>query len=110
MADASSTKPRRIFLEYDDYRSGDFSPLRFVPKGKIIVLGIVSSKLGALESKDAVKRRIEEAARHVPLDQLCLSPQCGFSSTVHGNDISVENQRAKLALVVDVAREVWGEA
>jgi 5-methyltetrahydropteroyltriglutamate--homocysteine methyltransferase len=99
-----------IFLEYDDYRSGDFSPLRFVPKGKIIVLGLVSSKLGELEPKDAIKRRIEEAARHMPLEQMCLSPQCGFSSTVHGNDISVENQRAKLALVRDVAREVWGEA
>jgi 5-methyltetrahydropteroyltriglutamate--homocysteine methyltransferase len=99
-----------IFLEYDDYRSGDFSPLRFVPKGKTIVLGLISSKLGELEPKDAIKRRIEEAARQVPLDQLCLSPQCGFSSTVHGNDISVENQRAKLALVVEVAREVWGEA
>ena len=98
------------FLEYDDHRSGDFSPLRFVPRGKTVVLGLVSSKLGELEPKDALKRRIDEAARHVPLEQLCLSPQCGFSSTVHGNDISVENQRAKLALVVEVAREVWGEA
>ena len=99
-----------IFLEYDDHRSGDFSPLRFVPKGKTIVLGLISSKLGELEPKDAIKRRIDEAARHMPLDQICLSPQCGFSSTVHGNDISVENQRAKLALVRDVARDVWGEA
>jgi 5-methyltetrahydropteroyltriglutamate--homocysteine methyltransferase len=81
-----------------------------VPKGKIIVLGLISSKLGELEPKDAIKRRIEEAAHHMPLEQMCLSPQCGFSSTVHGNDISVENQRAKLALVRDVAREVWGEA
>ena len=99
-----------IFLEYDDYRSGGFSPLRFVPKGKTIVLGLISSKLGELEPKDAIKRRIDEAARYMPLEQICLSPQCGFSSTVHGNDISVENQRAKLALVRDVAREVWGEA
>ena len=99
-----------IFLEYDDARSGGFAPLRFVPKGKTIVLGLISSKLGELEPKDAIKRRIDEAARYMPLEQMCLSPQCGFSSTVHGNDISVENQRAKLALVRDVAREVWGEA
>jgi 5-methyltetrahydropteroyltriglutamate--homocysteine methyltransferase len=99
-----------IFLEYDDHRSGDFSPLRFVPKDKTIVLGLISSKLGELEPADAIRRRIDEAARMVPIEQLCLSPQCGFSSTVHGNDISFENQRAKLALVVDVARRVWGEA
>jgi 5-methyltetrahydropteroyltriglutamate--homocysteine methyltransferase len=99
-----------FFLEYDDHRSGDFSPLRFVPRGKMVVLGLISSKLGELEPKDEIKRRIDEAARHMPLEQICLSPQCGFSSTVHGNDISVENQRAKLALVRDVAREVWGEA
>ncbi|HEX7435083.1 MAG TPA: 5-methyltetrahydropteroyltriglutamate--homocysteine S-methyltransferase [Caldimonas sp.] len=96
------------FLEYDDARSGDFRPLRFLPKGKIVVLGLVTTKLSQLESKDDIKRRIEEAAKFVPLEQLCLSPQCGFSSTVHGNDIAVEAQRAKLRLVVEVAQEVWG--
>jgi 5-methyltetrahydropteroyltriglutamate--homocysteine methyltransferase len=98
------------FLEYDDARSGDFSPLRFVPKGKIVVLGLVTTKVGELESKDVLKRRIAEAAKHVPLDQLCLSPQCGFSSTVHGNQIMRESQAAKLKLVIDTAREVWGTA
>ena len=96
------------FLEYDDARSGDFKPLRFLPKGKIVVLGLVTTKLGQLESKDDIKRRIDEAAKYVPLDQLCLSPQCGFSSTVHGNDIAVEAQRAKLRLIVEVAQDVWG--
>ncbi len=95
------------FMEYDDERSGDFRPLRYLPKGKIVVLGLVTTKFGALESKDALKRRIAEAAKFAPLEQLCLSPQCGFSSTVHGNDIAVEAQRAKLRLVVEVAREVW---
>ncbi len=96
------------FLEYDDARSGDFKPLRFLPKGKTVVLGLVTTKLGELESKDDIKRRIDEAAKYVPLEQLCLSPQCGFSSTVHGNDIAVEAQRAKLRLIVEVADEVWG--
>lgn len=96
------------FLEYDDARSGDFSPLRFVPKGKVVVLGLVTTKVGELESKDDLKRRIEEASRYVPLDQLCLSPQCGFSSTVHGNEIMRESQAAKLRLIVETAREVWG--
>jgi len=96
------------FLEYDDARSGDFSPLRFVPKGKIVVLGLVTTKVGELESKDDLKRRIDDAARYVPLDQLCLSPQCGFSSTVHGNEIARESQAAKLRLIVDTARDVWG--
>ena len=96
------------FMEYDDDRSGDFRPLRFLPKGKIVVLGLVTTKFGALESKDELKRRIDEAAKFAPLEQLCLSPQCGFSSTVHGNDIAVEAQRAKLRLVVEVAQEVWG--
>jgi 5-methyltetrahydropteroyltriglutamate--homocysteine methyltransferase len=95
------------FLEYDDARSGDFEPLRHLPAGKTVVLGLVTTKLGQLESKDHLKRRIDEASKYVPLDQLCLSPQCGFSSTVHGNDIAVQAQRAKLALVVEVAREVW---
>ena len=98
------------FLEYDDARSGDFEPLRFVPKGKIVVLGLVSTKHGATEPKDDLKRRIDEAARFVPIEQLCLSPQCGFSSTVHGNEITREVQRKKLGLVVETAREVWGDA
>ncbi len=97
-----------FFLEYDDDRSGDFRPLRFLSKGKVVVLGLVTTKFGQLETKDALKRRIEEAARYAPLDQLCLSPQCGFSSTVHGNNIAVEDQRRKLALVVETANEVWG--
>ncbi|NUZ04836.1 5-methyltetrahydropteroyltriglutamate--homocysteine S-methyltransferase [Piscinibacter koreensis] len=96
------------FLEYDDARSGDFKPLRHLKPGKTVVLGLVTTKLGELEHKDDIKRRIDEAAKYVPLDQLCLSPQCGFSSTVHGNDIAVEAQRAKLALIVEVAKEVWG--
>ena len=79
-----------------------------MPKGKIVVLGLVSTKVGELESKDQLKRRINEAARLVPLDQLALSPQCGFSSTVHGNDIAVEAQRSKLRLVIETAQEVWG--
>jgi len=97
-----------FFLEYDDERSGDFAPLRFLPRGKVAVLGLVSSKLRALESKDAIKRRIEAAAKYAPLDQLALSPQCGFSSTLDGNDLTEAEQFAKLRLVVEVAREVWG--
>lgn len=97
------------FLEYDDDRSGGFSPLRHVPKGKQVVLGIVSTKVGTLENESDLKRRIEEAASYVPIEQLSLSPQCGFSSTVHGNDIAYENQRQKLDLIVRVARDVWGE-
>jgi 5-methyltetrahydropteroyltriglutamate--homocysteine methyltransferase len=97
-----------FFLEYDDDRSGDFRPLRFLKPGKIVVLGLVTTKFGQLENKDALKRRIDEAAKFVPLDQLCLSPQCGFSSTVHGNNIAVEDQRSKLRLVVETANEVWG--
>lgn len=96
------------FLEYDDQRSGDFAPLRFLPAGKRVVLGLVTSKEAALESKDDLARRIDQAAKLVPLDQLALSPQCGFSSTVHGNQITADTQRAKLKLVVDTAREVWG--
>jgi len=98
------------FLEYDDARSGGFAPLRFVPKGKRVVLGLVSSKVPELESPDALRRRIDEAARHVPLEHLCLSPQCGFSSTVHGNAITPEVQWAKLRLVSETARAVWGDA
>jgi 5-methyltetrahydropteroyltriglutamate--homocysteine methyltransferase len=96
------------FMEYDDDRSGDFRPLRFLPKGKVVVLGLVTTKFGQLESKDELKRRIDEASRYAPLEQLCLSPQCGFSSTVHGNNIAVEDQRRKLRLVVETAAEVWG--
>jgi 5-methyltetrahydropteroyltriglutamate--homocysteine methyltransferase len=96
------------FLEYDDPRSGDFAPLRHLPAGKTVVLGLVTTKLGQLESAADVRARIDEAARHAPLDQLALSPQCGFSSTVHGNDIEVDQQSAKLRLVQEVAREVWG--
>jgi len=96
------------FLEYDDARSGDFRPLRFLPKGKTVVLGLVTTKFGEMESKDDLKRRIDDAARYAPLEQLALSPQCGFSSTVHGNNIAVEAQRAKLRLVIETAQEVWG--
>jgi 5-methyltetrahydropteroyltriglutamate--homocysteine methyltransferase len=98
-----------FFLEYDDERSGGFEPLRFVPKGKMVVLGLVTTKRGELESPDTLKRRIDEAAKYVPLDQLCLSPQCGFSSTVEGNVLTQQEQAAKLRLIVQVAREVWGE-
>jgi 5-methyltetrahydropteroyltriglutamate--homocysteine methyltransferase len=97
------------FMEWDDERSGGFEPLRLLPAGpKQVVLGLVTTKRGALESKDALRRRIEEASRYVSLDQLCLSPQCGFSSTVEGNTLSRDEQHAKLALVVEVADEVWG--
>jgi 5-methyltetrahydropteroyltriglutamate--homocysteine methyltransferase len=96
------------FLEYDDARSGDFAPLRHVPKGKTVVLGLVTTKLDRLESKDDLKRRIDAAAKFMPLEQMALSPQCGFSSTVHGNAIHVEAQAAKLRLVVETARDVWG--
>jgi 5-methyltetrahydropteroyltriglutamate--homocysteine methyltransferase len=97
------------FLEYDDHRSGDFSPLRFVPPGKQVVLGLVTSKTGELESADDLARRVDQAASHLPLDQLCLSPQCGFSSTVHGNAVTPEHQRAKLELVVETAAKIWGD-
>ena len=97
-----------FFMEYDDERSGGFEPLRFVPPGKQIVLGLVTTKSGELESKDDLKRRIEHASRFVSLDQLCLSPQCGFSSTVDGNSLTMEQQSAKLRLVVETAAEVWG--
>jgi 5-methyltetrahydropteroyltriglutamate--homocysteine methyltransferase len=96
-------------MEWDDERSGGFEPLRLLPAGeKQVVLGLVTTKRGALESKEELKRRIEEASRYVSLDQLCLSPQCGFSSTVEGNALTADEQRAKLALVVEVADEVWG--
>jgi 5-methyltetrahydropteroyltriglutamate--homocysteine methyltransferase len=96
------------FMEYDTDRAGGFEPLRFVPKGKMIVLGLVTSKSGTLEAKDVLKRRIEEAAKFVPLDQLCLSPQCGFASTEEGNLLTEDEQWAKLARVIEVANDVWG--
>ncbi len=96
-----------FFLEYDDARSGGFEPLRFVPKGKMVVLGLVTTKRGELEDKDELKRRIEEASRFVDLDQLCLSPQCGFSSTAEGNLVSYDQEVAKLRRIVEVAEEVW---
>ena len=97
-----------FFLEYDTDRAGGFEPLRFVPRGKTVVLGLISSKVPALESKDDLKRRIESAAKYVPLEHLCLSPQCGFSSTHHGNKVTVDDQKRKLGLALEVAREVWG--
>lgn len=99
-----------FFLEYDDERSGGFEPLRYVPEGKKVVLGLVTSKRPELENKDDLKRRIDEAARYIDLDQLSLSPQCGFSSTLEGNDLTVEDQKAKLRLIVETAEEVWGSA
>jgi 5-methyltetrahydropteroyltriglutamate--homocysteine methyltransferase len=97
-----------FFCEFDDERSGGFAPLRFVPPGKLVVLGLVTTKSGVLEDPDVLKRRIDEAAKYVPLDQLCLSPQCGFSSTVEGNALTREEQVRKLELVVQVAADVWG--
>ena len=97
-----------FFLEYDDARSGGFEPLRFVPYGKVVVLGLVTTKRPTLESKNDLKRRIDEASKYVPLQQLRLSPQCGFSSTVEGNQLSIDDQWAKLRLVVETAREIWG--
>jgi 5-methyltetrahydropteroyltriglutamate--homocysteine methyltransferase len=100
----------RFLLEFDDARSGGFEPLRFVPKGKIVVLGLVSSKTSEMETADALKRRIEEAARYVPIEQLALSPQCGFASSVEGNIVTEDAQWSKLALIAKVAEDVWGTA
>ena len=97
-----------FFVEFDDERSGGFEPLRFLPKGKIVVLGLVTTKTGELESKDELKRRVEEAARFVDIDQICLSPQCGFASTMEGNDLTAEQQAAKLRLIVETVEEIWG--
>jgi 5-methyltetrahydropteroyltriglutamate--homocysteine methyltransferase len=97
-----------FFLEYDDARSGGFEPLRFVPEGKQVVLGLVTTKRGELEQKDELKRRIEEASQYVDVDQICLSPQCGFSSTVEGNNVTYEQEVAKLERIVETAQEVWG--
>jgi 5-methyltetrahydropteroyltriglutamate--homocysteine methyltransferase len=96
------------FMEWDTDRAGGFEPLRFLPKGKHVVLGLVTSKTGVLESKDDVKRRIDEATKYVSLDQLCLSPQCGFASTQEGNTLAEDEQWAKLAMIVEIAAEVWG--
>ena len=101
---------KTYFLEYDTPRAGDFTPLRFVPAGKAIVLGLISTKTPALEDRDTLRRRIGEAARYVPLDRLALSPQCGFASVETGNPIPPEMQEAKLRLAVEVAREQWGTA
>jgi 5-methyltetrahydropteroyltriglutamate--homocysteine methyltransferase len=103
-----STQVDGYFMEFDSVRAGGFEPLRALPRGKKVVLGLVTTKLGELESKDDLKRRIEEAAKFVPLEELCLSPQCGFSSTHHGNALSADDQWRKLERVVEVAREVWG--
>jgi 5-methyltetrahydropteroyltriglutamate--homocysteine methyltransferase len=97
-----------FFMEYDTERAGDFQPLRHVPSGKKVVLGLVSSKTPNLESRDDLKRRIDTASRFLPLDQLCLSPQCGFASNFMGNPLTVDDERRKLSLVVETAREVWG--
>src|SRR6187200_2855180 len=97
-----------FFMEWDDARSGSFEPLRFVPEGKVVVLGLVTTKTGELETKDFLKRRVEEAATYVDVEQLCLSPQCGFSSTVEGNALSIEQEAAKLRLIVETAEEIWG--
>ena len=97
-----------FFLEFDDARSGDFSPLRHVPKNVRVVLGLVTTKVGTLEKTDDLKRRLDEASRYVALEQLCVSPQCGFSSTVEGNEVTVEQEKAKLGLCVELATEVWG--
>lgn len=97
------------FLEYDDERSGDFAPLRFVPANKTVALGLVTTKVAALESSQELRQRVKEAGRYLPFEQMCLSPQCGFSSTVHGNEITAEDQWAKLELVINTAREIWGD-
>jgi len=102
------TNVHGYFMEYDSERAGGFEPLRLVPKGKIVVLGLVTTKTGQLESKDTIKRRIDEAAKFVSLDQLALSPQCGFASTEEGNALTDEEQWAKLRMIVEVADEVWG--
>ena len=97
-----------FYLEYDTHRAGDFSPLRLMPKDKFVVLGLVSTKTSVLEDKEMLKRRIEEASRYVPLERLGISPQCGFASTVGGNLVEVEQEKAKLRRVVEVAADVWG--
>jgi len=95
-------------MEYDSERAGGFEPLRFVPKGKTVVLGLVTTKTGQLESRDELRRRIDQAAKFVDIEQLCLSPQCGFASTEEGNTLAEEEQWAKLRMIVELAEEVWG--
>jgi 5-methyltetrahydropteroyltriglutamate--homocysteine methyltransferase len=97
-----------FFLEYDSARAGGFEPLRFVPRGKKVVLGLISTKSPVLEGKDALKRRIDAASKYVALDDLCLSPQCGFASSEVGNKLTADDQRRKLELAVETAREIWG--
>ncbi len=104
----NTSKVDGFFLEYDDVRSGDFAPLRYMPKDKIVVLGLMTTKRPELESKDEIRRRIDEAVKYIPLERLCISPQCGFASTQEGNKLSQEEQRAKLSLLVEIATEVWG--
>ena len=101
-------KVHGYFMEYDSARAGGFEPLRLVPKDRQVVLGLVTTKTGRLEAKDAIKRRIEEAAKYISLDQLCLSPQCGFASTEEGNALAEDEQWAKLRMIVEIAEEVWG--
>jgi 5-methyltetrahydropteroyltriglutamate--homocysteine methyltransferase len=101
-------KVHGFFMEYDTDRAGGFEPLRMLPKDRVVVLGLVTTKSGRLESKDDIKRRIEQAAKFVSLDQLCLSPQCGFASTEEGNILAEEEQWAKLRMIVELADEVWG--
>ena len=98
------------FMEYDSDRAGGFEPLKYIPKNTKVVLGLITSKSPELEKKDDIKRRIDEAANFIDLDQICLSPQCGFSSTHHGNDLTVEQQCRKLDLVVEIANEIWGDS
>jgi 5-methyltetrahydropteroyltriglutamate--homocysteine methyltransferase len=100
----------RLLLEYDTERAGTFAPLRFVPKGRIVVLGLVTTKTRALESRDELLRRIEDAARYIPIENLALSPQCGFATQAAGNPLSLDDERRKLELIVEIAREVWPEA
>jgi 5-methyltetrahydropteroyltriglutamate--homocysteine methyltransferase len=96
------------FMEYDTERAGGFAPLRLLPKGRVAVLGLLTTKSGQLESRDDIKRRIEDAAKYADIDQLCLSPQCGFASTEEGNTLAEDQQWAKLAMIVGLAKEVWG--
>ena len=98
----------RFLLEYDSERAGSFAPLRFLPKGKVAVLGLVSTKVSEMETVDGMRKRIDEAAKHIPLDQIAISPQCGFASDVIGNLITPDDQRRKLEVVVETARKVWG--
>jgi 5-methyltetrahydropteroyltriglutamate--homocysteine methyltransferase len=105
----NTIKVHGYFMEYDTERAGGFEPLRFVPKGKTVVLGLVTSKSGTLESRDELRRRIDEAARFVDIEQLALSPQCGFASTEEGNVLAEDEQWAKLRMIVELAEEVWGK-